>query len=138
MNEEQNLSIVRRAYDAFGRADIPGLLALMDDHISWVTPGPADLPTAGTRTGHSGAVDFFQALAAVVDITRFEPREFIAQGDRVIVIGDETAHVRATGRAVEFRWVHAFTLRDGKVTAFEEFGDVSPIVTEARSARASA
>ena len=136
MNEQQNLSIVRNGYDAFGRGDIPGLLSLLDDQVVWVTPGPADLPNSGTRKGHDGVQQFFQALSDLVDIVRFEPKEFIAQGDRVVVIGDDTARVKATGRTVEFRWVHAFTVLNGKVVAFEEYGDVSALVAEVRSAQA--
>lgn len=136
MNEQQNLSIVRNAYDAFGRGDIPGLLGLLDDRVSWVTPGPADLPTAGTRKGHDDVQEFFLALSGLVDIVRFEPKEFIAQGDRVVVIGDDTTRVKATGRTIELRWVHAFTVLNGKVAAFEEYGDVSALVAEVRSAQA--
>ncbi|HEX3701834.1 MAG TPA: nuclear transport factor 2 family protein [Vicinamibacterales bacterium] len=133
--EEQNVKVVQQGYAAFGRGDIPGLLALLDPKVSWITPGPADLPTAGTRTGHAAVTEFFQALAAVGDIVRFEPRQFTAQGDRVIVTGDDTTRVKATGKSLEFRWTHVFTVRQGKVVAFEEYGDMSPLVAEIRSAQ---
>jgi ketosteroid isomerase-like protein len=136
MNEEQNLDIVRRGYDAFGRGDIPGLLSLLDAQVSWVTPGPADLPTAGTRQGHQAVREFFGTLSNLGDILRFEPKDFIAQGDRVVVLGDDTTRVKATGKSVEFRWAHVFTVRSGKVVAFEEIGDVSALVAEVRSAQA--
>ena len=136
MNEQQNVTIVRQGYEAFGRGDIPGLLSVLDDGVTWVTPGPDDLPVAGARKGHDGVQQFFQALSGLVDIVRFEPKEFIAQGDRVVVIGDDTSRVKATGRTIEFRWVHAFTVLNGKVTAFEEYGDVSALVAEVRSAQA--
>ena len=74
MNEQQNLSIVRKAYDAFGRGDIPSLLSLLDNQVFWVTPEPADVPTAGTRKGHAAVVEFFQALSGLVDVIRFEPK----------------------------------------------------------------
>ena len=54
----------------------------------------------------------------------------------MIVIGDETARVRATGKSVEFRWVHIFELRDGKVAHFEERGDVSALVAELKTVQA--
>ena len=138
MSEQQNLEVVRKGYDAFGRGDIPGLLSLLDPQVSWLTPGPADLPTAGTRQGHQAVGEFFQTLSSVVDIARFEPREFIAQGEKVVVLGDDTARVKATGKTIEFRWAHAFTVRNGKVVAFEEFGDVSALVAEVRGAQARA
>jgi ketosteroid isomerase-like protein len=137
MNEQTNLDAVRKGYEAFGRGDIPGLLRLLHDEVSWTTPGPAELPTAGNRTGHEGVQEFFTALTKVADILRFEPKEFIAHGDKVIVIGDDTSRVRVTGKSVEFRWVHIFELRDGKVASFEERGDVSALVAELRTVQAS-
>src|SRR5262245_29497377 len=90
MTEQQNLDVVRSGYEAFGSGDIPGLLRLFHDDVSWITPGPADLPTAGTRNGHEAVQEFFVTLTSVVDILRFEPKDFIAHGDKVIVIGDDT------------------------------------------------
>ena len=136
MNEQTNLDVVRKGYDAFGRGDIPGLLRLLHDEVSWTTPGPAELPTAGNRTGHEGVREFFTTLTRVVEILRFEPKEFIAQGDKVIVIGDDTTRVHGTGNSIEFRWVHIFELRDAKVARFEERGDVSALVSELRTVQA--
>ena len=136
MSEQQNLDIVRKGYDAFGRGDIPGLLGLLDPQVSWATPGPADLPTAGIRRGHQAVQEFFQTLSNLGDILRFEPKDFIAQGERVVVLGEETMRVQATGRSVEYRWAHVFTVRNGKVEAFVEYGDVGAVVAEIRSAQA--
>jgi len=46
----------------------------------------------------------------------------MAQGDRVVVIGDDTTRVKAPGKSIDYRWTHAFTVRNGKVVAFEEYG----------------
>ena len=138
MAEEQNIGVVQRGYEAFGRGDIESLLALLDETITWATPGPADLPMAGNRRGRAGVAEFFQTLVATVDVLRFEPKQFVAQGDVVVVLGDDTSRVKATGTSIEFEWVHVFTLRDGKVVAFKEYGDVSALVAEVRSAQAAA
>jgi uncharacterized protein len=132
--EQQNLTTVRQGYDAFARGDLPALLALLDSDVSWTTPGPPDLPTAGARRGHAAVMDFFQRLAAIGEIQRFEPKEFFAQGNRVVVLGDDTTRIAATDKTVDFRWTHVFTLRGGTVVAFEEIGDVSALVAELRSA----
>lgn len=136
MSDGQNVEIVRHACAAFGRGDLPGLLNLMDPEVSWVTPGPPDLPTAGPRRGHDDVRRFFEALPRLVEITRFEPREFFAQGDKVVVLGHDSSIFRATGKSLEFRWVHVFTVRDAKIVAFEEIGDTSAMVAELRSAQA--
>jgi ketosteroid isomerase-like protein len=65
--EQQNVDLVKQAYAAFGRGDLPGLLALLGDDIVWTTPGPADVPTAGERRGKAAVAEFFQAIAGIGD-----------------------------------------------------------------------
>ena len=67
---------------------------------------------------------------------RFEPQDFIAEGDKVVVLGEETEVIRASGGTVENRWVHIFTIRSGKIVAFEEVFDATARVAELRSAAA--
>jgi hypothetical protein len=136
MSEQQNLDIVRQGYAAFGRGDVQGLLDLLDPQVTWTTPGGADVPIAGTRRGQAAVGEFFATLSTTFEITRFEPKDFLAQGDKVVVLGDDTSVVKATGKSLEYRWVHVHTVRDGKIVAFEEIGDMSAIVAELRSAQA--
>jgi hypothetical protein len=88
------------------------------------------------RRGHAAVGEFFATLSSIAEITRFEPTDFLAQGDKVVVLGDDTSLVRATGKAIDFRWVHVFTVRNGKVVAFEEIGDMSAMAAELRSVQA--
>ena len=136
MNEQQNLEIIRRGYEAFGRGDLDALLSLFADNIEWVSPGPADLPTAGTRRGRQQVADFFRILDELFEFQRFEPKTFIAQDDRVVVLGEDTARIKATGKVLDSAWAHAFSLRDGKVASFHEYIDTAAIVAELRSAQA--
>ena len=135
MSEQQNVDIVRRGYDAFGRGDIDALLDLFDDQIQWISAGPSDLPTAGRRTGKQQVRDFFTTVDSLLEFRRFEPKHFIAQGDRVIVLGEDDVTVRATGKPLSDSWAHAFTLKNGKVTHFQEFIDTAALVGELRAAQ---
>ena len=62
MQEAQNTKIVQDAYAAFGRGDIPALLALFDDNIVWmgVYGAGAHVPTSGTRRGKTAVAEFFK------------------------------------------------------------------------------
>jgi ketosteroid isomerase-like protein len=135
---QDNLDVIRRGYDAFGRGDITALLGLFDEQIEWVSSGPPELITSGRRTGRQAVAEFFTAVNEVFDIQRFDPQEFIAQGDRVVVLGHESARVRATGKVVDSDWAHVFTMKNGKVAAFQEYVDTAPVVAELRAAHASA
>ena len=66
--------------DAFGRGDIDGLLNLLDDNVEWITPGPSDLPVAGTRRGRQAVGEFFKALTETFETLDFQAKEFLAQG----------------------------------------------------------
>ena len=137
MDRQQNLELVQRGYEAFGRGDLDGLLALLDESVEWRSPGPADLPTAGTRRGKQQVAEFFRALGEMLDMQRFEPQTFLADGDRVIVLGDDTARIKATGKVLDSRWAHTFTVKNGKIIGFEEYLDTAAMVAEIRSAQAT-
>jgi ketosteroid isomerase-like protein len=136
MSEQDNRALVQRGYDAFGRGDIEALLALLDENVEWITPGPSDLPTAGRRRGRQQVAEFFKGVDSLFEIQRFEPESFVSEGDRVVVLGSETTRVKATGKVLEMRWVHAFTVRNGKVVVLEEFQDTAAVVAELRDVQA--
>jgi len=136
MSEKQNLEIVRNVYAAFGRGDLGGILAQLDPHVSWRTPGPADVPTAGLRHGVAEVGEFFTLLLNTFDMQEFLPANFLAQDDKVVVLGTSREAPKGTGRFVDFRWVHVFTLRGGRIVEFDEAADVSALVEEFRRVHA--
>ena len=137
MGTQENVQLVKEGYAAFSRSDIPGLLALMAEDVEWIIPG-AGLPLAGTYRGHDGVANFFQKLVAESDILDFQPREFVAEGDRVLVVGWERAKVKATNRTIELDWIMAFTVRNGKVAIFREYSDTKAIADAYGSAARAA
>jgi uncharacterized protein len=122
MSVQENVQIVKDGFAAYGRGDMQGLLALFADDIEWIVPGEG-LPLAGTYRGHAGVEDFLQKISEMLEISFLEPREFVAQGDRVLVVGFERETVKATNRTFENNWVFAFTVRNGKVTNAREYFD---------------
>lgn len=125
MNEQQNVRLVQQAYESFGRGDIQGLLNSLSEKVEWRTPRIEGVPFGGDYRGRDGVGRFFSELNQHEEVTRFEPREFIAQGDRVVACGLYACTTRATGRKVESEWVHLFTIRDGKVVKFQEIFDTA-------------
>ena len=58
-------------------------------------------------------------------LTPETPYEWIAQDDRVVTIGRYKATVNETGKTMDGPIVHVFTIRDGKVVRFLDFGDTA-------------
>jgi uncharacterized protein len=129
MAEQENVKTVQEAYAAFGRGDIPAILELLSEDVSWTTPGPSDIiPFAGRFDGREGVGRFFAALGGAEAVERFEPGEFIAQGDKVVVLGHYTGRIRANGQADDIEFVHVFTVRDGKITSYRQYNDTAPSI----------
>jgi uncharacterized protein len=123
MAVQENVQIVKDGYAAFARGDIQGLLALFAEDIEWIVPGEGGFPLAGTYRGHAGVAGLFQKISEMFEISFLETREFVAQGDRVLVVGFDRGRVKATNRTVEGHWIMAFTVRNGKVTNVREYLD---------------
>jgi uncharacterized protein len=137
MSEQANLQIVKDAYDAFMSGDIQRVIDTCADDVEWETPGPTEIPYAGLFRGKSGVADFFRILADTDDVEFFEPETFVAQGDRVIVLGHYSARVKSTGRSAHADWVHSFVLHDGKVTKWREYFDTAKYAEAYRPAAAN-
>ena len=128
MGEQDNTRVVQEAYDAFGRGDLERLLALMADDVEWHQAGPSALPTAGDWHGRERVRRFFAVVAESFEFDQFEPREYIGQGDRVVVLGYYRGRAKATGRHFESHWAMAFTVRNGKIAQFREYVDTAALV----------
>ena len=88
MSEAQNTQLVKDAYAAFQRRDIDTILNLLDDAVDWhgVIGTEEVLPQAGPRRGRAAVAEFFKQVGEATTFDTFEPREFIAQGDKVAVM----------------------------------------------------
>jgi uncharacterized protein len=126
MSTKKNVQTVKNFFAAIGRGDKEGLLALSARDIEWIIPGE-DWPLAGTHRGHAGLADVLQKASDKVETSFPEPPEFVAQGDRVLVVGFATGKIKATNKTFEDHWVFAITVRNGKVTKIREYIDTQAL-----------
>jgi uncharacterized protein len=129
MSTQENVQIVKDFFAAIGSGDKKGLLALVAKDFEWIIPGE-DWPLAGTYRGHAGLADLLQKSEMLETST--EPLEFVAQGDRVLVIGFAKGKIIATNRTFEDDWVFAITVRNGKLTNIREYIDTQALARAAK------
>jgi uncharacterized protein len=126
MGEQQNLAMVRKAFEKLGAMDMNGFMDTLSEDVEWETPGPQEvLPFAGTHHGRQAVADWFGKMNELEEVQRFEPQEFLANGDKVVVLGESRVKVRSTHRVVDDHWFHVYTVRDGHITHFREAYDTA-------------
>jgi uncharacterized protein len=130
MSIQENVQTVKDFFAAMGRGDKQGLLALSAEDIEWIIPGE-NWPLAGTHRGHAGLADLLETASKSIE-TSTEPREFVAQGDRVLVVGFARGKIKATNKTFEDDWIFAITVRDGRLTNIREYVDTQALARAAR------
>ena len=132
MNIEKNIQTVKAFFAAIGGGNRDRLLALVAEDIEWIIPGEG-WPLAGTHRGHAAMADVLGTASKEVKMTYPEPPHFIAQGDRVIVVGGATGTINATGKPFKDEWVFDITVRDGKVSRIQEYIDTQALARASRT-----
>jgi uncharacterized protein len=125
MSIEKNIQTVKDFFATIGRGDREALLALVAEDIEWIIPGE-DWPLAGTHRGHAGLTSLLETASKSIE-TSTEPREFVAQGDRVLVVGFARGKIKTTNKTFADDWIFAITVRDGRLTNIREYIDTQAL-----------
>jgi ketosteroid isomerase-like protein len=123
LDVDANLAAVRSSYEAFGRGDLDGALAMMDEDIVWHQA--QGLPHGGVYHGLAAV------RAAIFDPLDEEwwddfdatPTEIIAAGEHVLVLGRYTATAKASGAVLDVPFAHVWRFENGRAVRFVQFTD---------------
>ncbi|HEY0546281.1 MAG TPA: nuclear transport factor 2 family protein [Pyrinomonadaceae bacterium] len=137
MSEQENIQVVQQAYRDFKTGDIKALIGLMTEDVTWQLAEIENVPFAGKRRGLQEVGQFFSTLSDVQDVLKFEPQEFVSQGDKVVALGQYQWRVKASGREYGGDWAHVFTVRDGKISGFHEYMDTAAASNAYQAAQAA-
>ena len=124
------LQTVTAIYDAFGRGDIPTIISLLDDEVTWDgdwadnyaqrTPVNHFLP----RRGFDGVIAFFEALYDYT-IHEFEAHDYMANERKVVAQVTIELSTPSGGRLRDEE-LHLWTIGpDGRVTALRHYIDTA-------------
>jgi len=73
-----------------------------------------------------------QKASDAVEMTYPKPPEFVAQADRVLVVGVATGRIKATNKPFDDHWVVDITIRDGRLATIREYIDTQAMAWAAR------
>lgn len=114
MSAEENKRRAEAAYRAFNEGDAEGAMRDIDEGIVWTTRGHSSL--TGTYEGKQQVAELWARLGEKG--LRTEPHDFIADGDKVVVL----TTVRLDGEATEAADVLTYN-EDGRLIGFDQLGD---------------
>jgi ketosteroid isomerase-like protein len=128
MNAVDATQAVQEIYAAFGRGDVPAILALLSDDAELHHEGPAEVvPWSMYYRGKDQWGQYFQMVGGALEFTEFVPERFIAQGDTVVALGHFAGRARATGRPFASHWAMEWTFKDGAVTSCRVHEDTAAL-----------
>ncbi len=121
--------VAKQFMDRIGAGDIDGAIEMHADDIVLDFPGPADaLPWAGRWEG-ARAREFYATLGGALDIRKLDIHTWVAEGDKVVVIGDEVSASFKSGKEYSAKWCFVFTVRGEKIADWLGFEDTHAIMT---------
>ncbi len=123
----KNIQLVQEAYQNFGEGNIPGLLDLLTENVSWIDPGYPNLPYGGNRSGKKEVMEFFTGMGSQITFERFEPQFYLQDGNYVIAKGFFSGKSNEKGKPFESSWIMLWEIIDNKIKSYESFVDTVKI-----------
>ncbi len=120
---QENVEIVRRAFEAFEREGLDGYLRYLDPEIEW-TPTGAWIEAA-TYRGHEGVRRYLGSIEAEFDDLRVEPVRLIDAGEQVISSVRISGRGKTSGASVELTLISVGRLRDGMAYRIRNYPDMA-------------
>ena len=118
--------MIRAAYEAFNRADIPAVLGAFDEQIEWTEPGGGKAPRGTFRGPTSIANDVFSTVPQQFTEFQAQAEKFIdAAEGRLVVTGTFRGRSK-DGETVDTPFAHVWQMRNGKATSFEQYVAAEP------------
>lgn len=120
--------VVQTWLDALMAGDLATMNALYTDDCVIRLPGdPASTPWAGEWTGMEEIGKCFEIIGRTLEIRSHKFLYIIAEGENVVVIGDEVSASKTTGRLIEQTYAWLFQVRNGKICLYQLFEDTAAI-----------
>ncbi|MDZ4761956.1 MAG: nuclear transport factor 2 family protein [Alphaproteobacteria bacterium] len=121
-----NTALARAVYDAFGKGDVPAVAGMMAGDIVWMEAEGNPYSDLNPYKGPDKIVSgLFMRLGTEWNGFSAMPDTFIAEGDRVVTLGRYGGTHLATGRKLDSQFAHVWTVRDGKMAAFQQYTDTA-------------
>ena len=117
---------IANLYAAFGRGDVPTVLAALAPNISWTEA--EGFPYGGTYVGPDAVLqNVFAKLGSEWNGFAAVPHELIASADTVVALGEYSGTYKATGKSFNAPFAHVWKFGGGRVISFRQHTDTAVV-----------
>ncbi|RSM38402.1 nuclear transport factor 2 family protein [Amycolatopsis balhimycina DSM 5908] len=117
-------AVVRRQYLASAAGDLTALRETLAPDVEWTEM--AGFPLAGTyRTPDGVTSGVMEKLGQDWENWTAHDDTYVVDGENVVVLARYTAIHKGTGKPLNVRVAHHFTVRGGLIVRFEQFVDTA-------------
>jgi len=121
--------IVADLYGAFGRGDIEAVLGAMDPEIHWYeAESNPYMPSGEPWVGPDAVLNnLLVKLGEDWEEFHVTPNTVHDAGDVIVVEARYTGRHGGTGRPLDAQVCHIWTVKDGKITKFQQYVDTAKL-----------
>jgi ketosteroid isomerase-like protein len=112
---------VKRMFGAFRARDLDALLETVHPDSRWTYYGTNPRPSRAELVGRARVRRFFERILERLEVRVFNTDQFVVEGDTVVIFGNESGIVRATGEAFRNEWSQKYVVKDGLIVEMSEY-----------------
>jgi ketosteroid isomerase-like protein len=117
---QENIRLVRQAFQALDRDGPTGLLPFLDSGIEWISI-PDFLPDARDYHGHDGVLRWFAKIGEIASDTTWQLEEIVEAGNPMVVVSTISGSGKSSGTPIQITVFHVITVANGKALRFESY-----------------
>jgi ketosteroid isomerase-like protein len=119
---QENVEVVRRAYDAWNREDLDAFLSVVHPDAEWRGPGDLFLGINSVYRGHAGVRDWWNAAKEPWQYFKSHVQRMFVGGDKVVTVVRFEAVGKESGAKVELPFLtNVMELKDGLAVKFNSY-----------------
>ena len=123
---EENVKVVKGMYEAFGRGDIPTVIAALDPRVEWWEAENFIYADGNPYVGPQAVLEgVFMRIGDEWEGFQVSPTEILDAGETVVGHGYYSGTCKRNGEGVRARFAHPFTFRGGKVVKLPQYTDTA-------------
>ncbi len=123
---QKNVDTIKELYAAFGREGLASVRNAMDDDIEWYEAESFPYEDGNPYIGPGAVLDgVYARLTGEWEGFAEELQNVLDAGEHVVTTGYYTGTYKPTGKYVRAQFAHVWTVRDGKITAFQQYTDTA-------------